>query len=216
MEGRHEAQHVEHLQLEPSWQHGSVQGLRFGQVGSMPVREFFPWAAIEDTNAGVTWAVQLANPGSWQMEAYRNDDGLCLSGGLADRELGHWLKQLAPGAFFETPAAYLTTVRGDMDQAAGRLVSLQEYLLPGLPASEADLPVIFNEFCTSWGRPAADKVKAVAGKLAGHGIGYLVMDCGWYAEEGKIGGAAWGTGMPILFFFQTALVLLPNLSEARE
>jgi len=48
---------------------------------------FLPFAAIEDTGAGVTWAAQIAWPGSWEMEAYRRDDFVQLSGGLADREL---------------------------------------------------------------------------------------------------------------------------------
>lgn len=196
MEGRHEERRVEELQLEPSWQHSSANCLRFGQVGSMPVREFFPWAAVEDTAAGVTWAVQLAAPGSWQIEVYRRDNGLCLSGGLADRELGHWMKTIPPGGSFEAPAAYLTVVQGGMDEASDQLVSLQEQLLQREPLPEKELPVIFNEFCTTWGRPSADQVQAAADRLAGHGIGYLVIDCGWYSEEGKSWWSSMGDWVP--------------------
>ena len=96
-EGRHECRLAEDLGLEPSWAHHGVRVERFGQVGSMPVRGFFPWAGVEDRAAGVMWGAQLAIPGSWQMEFYRRDDFLCLSGGLADREFGHWMKTIAPG-----------------------------------------------------------------------------------------------------------------------
>ena len=33
---------------------------KFGQIGSMPVRGWFPYAAVEDKSAGVVWAAQLA------------------------------------------------------------------------------------------------------------------------------------------------------------
>lgn len=203
MEGRHEAVCVEDLQLEPSWQHYSANTLRFGQVGSMPVRGFFPWAAVEDTEAGATWAVQLACPGSWQLEVYRRDNGLCLSGGLADRELGHWLKELAPGETFEAPTAFVTVVCGGMEEAAERLLSVQELHLrrEGLPEVEEALPVLFNEFCTTWGRPTAAAVKEIADRLEGRGIGYLIIDCGWYAEEGKNWWSSMGDWVPNKTYF---------------
>ena len=91
-EGRHEAPLLEELQLEPSWAGFGFASDRFGQVGSMPVRKWFPFVALEDTEAGVLWGAQLAWSGSWQMEAYRPADLVSLSGGLADREFGGWRK----------------------------------------------------------------------------------------------------------------------------
>ncbi len=55
-EGRHAADTIEDLCLEPSWARFSVRCEKFGTTGSMPVRGFFPFAAIEDTGAGVIWA----------------------------------------------------------------------------------------------------------------------------------------------------------------
>ena len=124
MEGRLESVPVEQLQLEPSWQRYSANSLRFGQTGSMPVRGFFPFAAVEDTVQGVTWGAQLAYAGSWQLEVYRKDDGLSLSGGLADRELGHWLKHIAPGERFTAPSVFLTAASGGIEEAAQRLTTL--------------------------------------------------------------------------------------------
>ena len=94
-EGRHEARTLEDLHLERSWSSAGMFSERFGQVGTMPVRKWFPFAAIEDTKAGVVWGAQLAWPGSWQMEIVRQHFQVSLSGGLADREFGHWMKTLA-------------------------------------------------------------------------------------------------------------------------
>jgi alpha-galactosidase len=184
-EGRHERQLAEDMGLEPSWAHHGVRVERFGQVGSMPVRGFFPWAGLEDQAARVIWGAQLAIPGSWQMEFFRRDDFLCLSGGLADREFGHWMKTVAPGEQFATPAAYVSTVHGDLDDLCARLVNMQLPAAQAAPASESDLPVICNEWCTSWGNPRHEDLIAMADKLQGSGVKYLVIDAGWYkGDEG--------------------------------
>ena len=91
----------------------------------MPVRGYFPFVAVEDRPAGVWWGAQLAWAGSWQMEAYRRDDQLSLSGGLADREFGHWLKSVVPGEEFASPLAYVSTVKGDLDDLCQRLASIR-------------------------------------------------------------------------------------------
>ena len=84
-EGRHEAIPVEDLQLEPAWDPHAVRCERFGQAGSMPVNRFFPFAAIEDRKNHVFWGAQIAHPASWQMEVYRKDNGLALSGVISER-----------------------------------------------------------------------------------------------------------------------------------
>jgi alpha-galactosidase len=175
-EGRHESRRLEDLQIERSWIGGSATCERFGQVGSLPVRGFFPVATIEDTEAGVAWAAQIAWAGSWQMEVYRRDDCANFSGGLADREFGHWTKTVAPGKAFETPPAFLTVVRGGIDKATTRLQAAHRTDVPDV---ERDLPVLFNEWCTSWGSPTHDNLVAIADRLRGTGVRYLVIDAGW-------------------------------------
>ncbi len=80
----------------------------------MPVRGWFPFVAVEDTEAGVLWGAQLAWAGSWQMEIFRQDDAVCISAGLADREFGHWTATIAPGQSISTPSATLACVHGDL------------------------------------------------------------------------------------------------------
>ncbi|MBU3666548.1 MAG: alpha-galactosidase [Chthoniobacterales bacterium] len=174
-EGRLDSRLFEELQLEPSWTGHSVSCERFGQVGSLPVRGFFPFAAVEDTGVGVTWAAQIAWPGSWQMEAYRRNDCACLSGGLADWEFGHWAKEIAPGDSFETPSAFFTVVQGGVDEAAERL----QALYTEEQASQQCLPVLCNEWCTSWGAPTHDSILALADRFRGTPVRYLVIDDGW-------------------------------------
>ncbi len=179
-EGRHVCQSVEELGLERSWSGHAVRAERFGQVGSLPARGYFPFLAVEDRVAGVFWGAQLAWAGSWQMEAYRKDDQLCISGGLADRELGHWVTQVAAGESFAGPPAVVTSVRGDLDDLCQRLTAMQLPAARQAPASEQSLPVLANEWCTTWGNPAHDRMAALAEHLSGSGARYLVIDAGWY------------------------------------
>jgi alpha-galactosidase len=195
-EGRLDTQSVEQLALERSWSGHAVRCERFGQVGSMPTNGFFPIVALEDRTAGALWGAQLAWAGSWQMEVFRRDDCLSISGGLADRELGHWVKTLAPGETFITPEATLTTTTGDVDALCHRLVSAQQRAVDNAPAVEADLPIIFNEWCTSWGKPTHDSMVKIADQLQGSPIRYLVIDAGWYAPLNGQWSSAQGDWIP--------------------
>ena len=89
MEGRTGSRLLEDLQLEPSWAGHAVRCERFGQVGSMPVNGYFPYAVAEDTKSDIFWGAQLMHNASWQMEVYRRGDDAALSGGLADYDFGH-------------------------------------------------------------------------------------------------------------------------------
>lgn len=192
-EGRHEAIPVEDLQLEPAWDPHAVRCERFGQAGSMPVNRFFPFAAIEDRKNHVFWGAQIAHPASWQMEVYRKDNGLALSGGLADRELGHWMKNVEPGKNFTTSEAIVSTAHTDsFDIFTGRLTTagLVEGFLKA-PESEQDLPIVFNEYCTTWGNPSHENICEIVDAIKGKGFKYFVIDCGWYKENG----IPWDIGM---------------------
>lgn len=178
-EGRHEVRFAEEFQLERPWLGNAASCERFGQVGSLPVRGWFPVAAVEDAGAGVVWAAQLAIPGSWQMEFYRRDDHISFSGGLADLEFGHWSKRIQPGESFESPSACVTVVQGGIESACQRLVRSHLY---DVPAVEEDLPVVFNEWCTTWGYPTHDTTVAIAAEAAALGARYLVIDAGWFRD----------------------------------
>lgn len=183
-EGRLESLPLERLQMESFGYSRVANTERYGQVGSLPVRGWFPFVAIEDTAAGVLWGAQIAWPGSWQMEISRQDDMVSLNGGLADREFGHWMKTVLPGEAFTTPPAILASSSGDLDTLCARLLSWQEHTPGPTPAAEADLPIVFNEWCTTWGKPTHDNLLGIADTLADSDTRFLVIDAGWYVAHG--------------------------------
>jgi alpha-galactosidase len=189
-EGRLDTQSIEQLHLERSWSGSGLFSERFGQLGSMPVRGWFPFVAVEDTVAGVLWGAQIAWAGSWQLEIFREHDDVCISGGLADREFGHWMKTLPPGESLATPPATLSCVAGTLDDLCDRLTALQQRAADHQPAIEHDLPIVFNEWCTTWGDPSHEKLLAIADRLKGSEAKYLVIDAGWY----KTDRGNWDTG----------------------
>ena len=182
-EGRVQTESIEEAMLERSWTGHALRVCRFGQLGSMPVRDFFPFAALEDRKAGVTWAVQLACPSSWQMEIRRRDDCLNLMASLADGDFGHWQKTVSPGECFEAPEAFLTAGEGGLDEVSQRLLTVHRRRMP---RPDRELPVMFNEYCTTWGNPSHENLKKIAECLEGRGMEFMVIDAGWYrkAEAG--------------------------------
>jgi alpha-galactosidase len=192
-EGRMVSDSIEHLHLERSWAGDMKFSERFGQVGSMPVRGWFPSALVEDTEAGVVWGARLAIPTSWQLEIGRRSDDLTLSGGLADHEFGHWAKTIAPGESFTTPSAWVTCVAGTVDDACDRLLSIDIPAIEAKPDVERDLPIIYNDWCTSWGEPQEQQLLAIADRLAPLDVRYLVIDAGWYMPVGAA--AHWSTSL---------------------
>lgn len=214
-EGRLDSRSFEDLLLEPSWSGYGVRNERFGTIGGLPTNGFFPCAAIEDTVAGVTWGAQLAHPGSWQLEIYRRHDLAAFSGGLADREYGHWMKTLAVGESFTSPPAMLACVQGGVDDCCAALTEAQEVPLATLPKSERDLPVLFNEWTTSWGNPNHDNMTALAESLRGSGIKYLVMDSGWYKPAGGTWDSAQGEWIPNATMYPQGLRATADAIRAR-
>lgn len=185
MEGRLQSDTVEDMQLEPSWGGHAVRCERFGQVGSLPVNHWFPWLMIEDKKHHVFWGAQIAHNASWQMEVYRKDDALVISGGLADYEFGHWRKDLTPGESIVTPEAILTAgIAKDVDAASQRLTSGQIAAANAGPTCEQSLPVMFNEFCTTWGCPSEENIAGILEAIKGKGFAYFVIDAGWYKQDG--------------------------------
>lgn len=172
------------LGLDMSWARYGVKCERWGQVGSMPNRGWYPFAAIEDAADGIVWGVQAEAPYSWQLEVYQEKETCAVSGGIGDYEFAHWRKNIHAGAAFETPKAFVRVLRGSLLDVQNALVAEADRRLR-VPASEASLPVLFNEYCTTWGCPSEENIRAILKAVRPFDLGYFVIDCGWYKPDDK-------------------------------
>ena len=176
-EGRLKTDALADLNLERAWNNMAYRVEKFGTVGTMPVRSYFPFVALEDSESGTFTGVLLCSPASWQIEIIiREDDTYTLAGGIADRDFGHWSKEIKPGEEFIAPRAIAATGNSLLD-VCDKLVKAQH---PDISPVDDHMGIVFNEYCTTWGHPSYDNLKKMADKLEGKGIQYLVMDSGWY------------------------------------
>lgn len=179
-EGKLRTETMLDLHMEVSWNRCATRVEKFGTTGSMPVRKYFPFVALENSTTGEFTAISLYCPASWQIELLRHfeEDKLSVVAGLADRDFGHWMKVVQPGESFTTPRAMLAT--GDsLEDVCDKLVKAQR---PDISPVDDHMGILFNEYCTTWGNPTFENVKKICDKIAGRGIQYLVIDSGWYGK----------------------------------
>lgn len=186
-EGKLRTESIEELHLEPSWNRCGMRVEKFGNVGSMPVRKYFPFLVVEDSKKQEFLGIQLYCPSSWQIEILcKDDDTLTIAGGIADRDFGHWIKKLSPGEKFVTPKAVIAG-GNTLYEVCDKLVKAQK---PAISDVDKKMGIAFNEYCTTWGNPSYDNIKKICDKLKGKGIQYLVIDAGWYGK-----GQGWWNSM---------------------
>lgn len=179
-EGKLLTQKLTDLNMECSWSKHGVRIEKFGQIGSMPVRKWFPFLALEDSESGNFFGVQLYCGSSWQIEIMHKDEDVSIQGGIADRDYGQWSKVVAPSESFETPLVVVAEGKS-LEEVCDKLVKAQQ---PRIAEVDRDMPVVFNEYCTTWGNPTLDNISRTAERLDGSGVRYLVIDSGWYKKQG--------------------------------
>lgn len=181
-EGRLKTESIYDLNIEKSWNGHGARVEKFGVVGSMPVRGYFPFVALENSETGHFTAATLYSPSSWQIELYvRREDSVTLSGGIADDDFGHWHKTVNPGETFTAPKALVTT-GNSLLEVCNNILKAQ---IPNTSPIDNEMGIAFNEYCTTWGNPTIENMKKICDKLEGKGIQYLVMDSGWYLDKGQ-------------------------------
>ncbi len=181
-EGKLETFTASDLQMEDSWSSYGIRQARIGQVGSMPCRKHMPFYAIEDRDANCTWAVSMEAPMSWYIDAIHHQTAISLTGGITDFETGHFRKTLKKGEEYVTYSGFLTAVEGDLENACASLQEIYEHKL-NVPPVEEDLPLVYNEYCYSWGNPNIDTLKPIIDECAKIGIKEFVIDVGWWRPD---------------------------------
>lgn len=177
MEGKHVCQSVEELGLEKSWAGYNLSSERFGSIGSWPVERYFPTAVLEDRGHKTFWAMQLCHNTSWQMELGRLGDTMSFSGGLGDKDFCGWSRIVEKGEHFKGPKAFIACVEGDIYDACNAVTDMQKTAWEAY--GEEGLPIQFNEYCTTWGKPTQQKILSYCETLKEFDVKYLVIDAGW-------------------------------------
>ena len=178
------------LGLEASWAHHGVKCERWGQIGSMSNRGYYPFAAVEDGEAEICWAVTQEAPYSWQFDLFGEKESVTLASGLGDFEFAHWRKMIPAGGRFITHKAYFT-VKKNLNAACNALLHRAQACLD-LPECEKNMPVIFNEYCTTWANHDEQKILEILKAVKDFPIAYFVIDAGWYKPLDKGWGFAVG------------------------
>lgn len=175
-EGKHMCRTLPEMNMEKSWG-GSYECEKIGTIGSKTVGRFYPYAALEDTEAGCTWGIKLKHNATWQIELSRYGTPLSLSAGMADDRYGDWRKRVAPGESYESPVAYAAVAMGGVDQVSNDLLEMNNRDIDAY--GEEGMPIIFNEWGTYWGNNSEEKLLSLARRLEGTKVKYFVMDDGW-------------------------------------
>lgn len=190
MEARHQEDTFEHLAIEKGWQgFCNDKSLRFGSLGSYTTRNYFPLVSVEDKINNVFWTAQLYSCSSWQCDVSKDSDSVSFSGGLADCDFGQWYKVIKSGETFKTPIAAVSATDIDLAYACQSVVKLQEE--SRIAYGEKGMPITFNEFCSTWGKPTQESFINYCKKAKEFGAKYVVIDAGWNGGDGYIGNGGW-------------------------
>lgn len=167
------------IAFEASWSGLGVRTMRISQTGTMPARGYLPFISVEDKKNGVCWAAETEAPASWTIEAVFRNNAISVGGGRGDFLSAHWRKTLKTGETEKTNKAYLTVTKGSLENAAARLARHFDDT-DEIKDGERDLPVLYNEYCYTWGKPEAKTLEKMLPEIAALGCKYFVIDDGWF------------------------------------
>ena len=164
------------LNMAKAWS-GNFENYKIGTRGSRPTADYFPLVAVEDKRAGVIWGMELYCEGTWQAELSRVGWKLSLSGGLGDADFGGWTKTVRNGEEFSTPKALIGAVCGGIADICDVFLKMRDKDINAY--GENGMPIMFNEWCTHWGKTSHEENVKLARRLSGSKLKYFVMDDGW-------------------------------------
>lgn len=170
------------LELESSWSGLGIRSLKLSQVGSMPARVQLPFIAVEDKKHEVCWAATIQAPSSWIMEVVLKNNALSIGGGMGDYLTAHWRKTLKNGEKIVSPKAFITVADGGLEAVSQRLAKHFDFTDKIKPVEE-DMPVMYNEYCYTWGKPKAEVLEKQLDNAKSLGCKYFVIDDGWFVNK---------------------------------
>ncbi len=180
-EGTHLCRNLQELGMQKSWG-GNFDNLKFGSQGSRPTAEYFPFSALEDRTSGVMWGMKLYHNATWQMELSRIAYNMSLSCGIGDLSYGTWFKNIEDGECFTAPKALVAVCEGDIADMADIFLKMQSRDVDAYGEID-DMSIVFNEWCTTWGKPTHKNMMDIADKLKDSKVKHLVIDAGWYKNS---------------------------------
>ena len=178
LEGTHKCRNLREMDMQKAWG-GNFDNYKFGSQGSRPTADYFPYAVVEDRKAGVMWGMKLYHNATWQMEFSRFAYDISLSCGLGDASYGNWYKDVENGGSFTAPKAYIAMCEGDIADISDIFIKKQCKDVDAYGEID-DMSIMFNEWCTTWGKPTHKNMLAIADKLKDSKVKYLIIDAGWY------------------------------------
>ena len=181
LEGTHNCQNLRELNLQKSWG-GTYETMKFGSQGSRSTADYFPYAIAEDRKAEVMWGMKLAHNATWQMEFSRIAYDMSLSCGIGDLSYGCWFKDVENGDRFTSPKAYIAMSEGDVSDISDIFIKMQNRDVDAYGEVD-DMSIMFNDWCTTWGKPTHDNMMEIADKLQGSKVKYIIADDGWFKNN---------------------------------
>lgn len=75
--------------------------------------------------------------------------------------------------------------------------------------------MLFNEYCTTWGVPSEENIRAILKAAEGLPFGYFVVDCGWYKPDDCGWCNATGDWVPSKTLFPRGVKAVADLIRAQ-
>lgn len=127
---------------------------------------------------------QIEHNGAWTIELSRRTDALALVAyGPTDLQ-HHWLKRLAPGDRFETPAAAIVWSGRGWQTAVRELTGYRRALRTASGNARPVAPIVFNDYLnTVMANPSTAKLRPLIGAAASAGAEVFCIDAGWFDDD---------------------------------
>ncbi|WP_438433197.1 alpha-galactosidase [Gorillibacterium sp. sgz500922] len=159
----------------------SSRRIALSTSGSWAAAEFIPMALLENRETGSCLFWQIDHNGSWEWELFDQFDHLSLLISGPNEHDHHWLKQLAPGARFESVPVAVGAALGGAEAAAAAL-TLYRRRIRRPNDDNRRLQIIFNDYMNClWGNPTTEKLLPLIDAAAEAGCEYFCIDAGWYS-----------------------------------